>query len=212
MKNLNDVQIIGTIGATPKALPSKVAGTTDEVLALRFPVFWTVNGETHVVVAKAIDYTAENIRDFVFPGLPVIVTGELEAKNREEGIRLRVKGVERLLTEKRAQSVTLADGETIYTLPDGECRFLVRGHIVDDSVTEGDRHRTIVAFRDGAGVQHRLPLLAPGPLMRGQLISIEGHLQQPITQLQPIIVAQRVYVVESLVPRGESRRIYRSRR
>lgn len=177
MKALNDVQLICTMGTTPVNPPRPATGNkptrlTDNSLLLMFPLLWTQDGVTNMITASAISPLADDIQRYYLPGEPLLVTGELA--KFDENIRLRVRGMERSVTNKQTTEVQGAHGP-LFSLEGGYSRLTLRGFITRDSEVKGDYFQSILAVRvkDGSA-QMRFPLISDVPTKQGQAVAISN--------------------------------------
>lgn len=188
MKSINDIEVLGTIGTVPLHSNTRGQGRGRPEMQLTFPLVWTLaDGESHVITATAISDTAHNIQKHIQPGEPLLVTGTLD--DRVEGVRLRVRSMQRLVTLSRTLHVPGKSGPLL-SLEGGRNHVLLRGHAPEDSVTVPGRE-DLYAFRlkhEGFSerlnrtITHFLPVLGPLPVRAGQAISVRGSYRRSLLQ------------------------------
>lgn len=198
MKSLNDIEILGVLGAAPQRseVPGRAPGRKE--LRLHFPMAWTQAGMTSVITVTAIGESAQAIAQHAVPGDPLLITGTLT--KYDGGVRCKMVSSGRAVTDFPTIQVDGPRGPLL-SLDGGEASVHLRGHVHEDSRVVHGRFHTSLAVRskDGDFVE-RYTLVADQPLFGGQGVTVEGQFLRYVNQEESegVIVARRVRLSERL--------------
>ncbi|MCD0174694.1 hypothetical protein IHN32_01835 [Deinococcus sp. 14RED07] len=200
MKSLNDIEISGALGARPqRSEVNNPRVKSGKDLRLHFPLVWTQNGLTSVIVVTAIGESARAIEQHALPGEPLFITGSLS--KYQGATRCKMISSARLTGAGRTTEVQGPRGPLL-SLEGGNADVRVRGHITEDSrVVHGVYLSTLsVRNKDNEYVEH-YTISATQPMFAGQAVSVTGDFQRLINQeeTEAVIVARHLRIGEQLI-------------
>lgn len=200
MKSLNDVVITAALGAVPRRsdVPS-VHQTGRRELRLHFPLVWSRDGVSSVIVTTAIGKAAEAIVQYVLPGEALMVTGNLT--KFENGIRCKMISSARLVTQQPTLTVEGVNGP-LFALNDGNAVVRLRGHVHADSVAKEGRFHTLLSVRGDKGdFKEQYPVVTTMPLSANDGVDLTGHYTRYLNEEEPqgLIIATDVIISETLM-------------